>query len=79
MKIDRYTTLLLTVIAVALVVIAVRPSLSPVPSYAARSVEYKLMKFVEDPQKMEVLLNKLGKEGWDMAGIFQDGFVAMKR
>lgn len=78
MKIDRYTKVVLTVIALALVVVATRPVLSPTHSYAARSIEYKL---VAGPsyEDVETKLKVVGKEGWDVAGVLDRAHVLVKR
>jgi hypothetical protein len=70
MRIDGYTKALLTIIALALVVIAVRPLLSPTPSYAAKVILYKVYGQPGfDTNSMEFELNNLGRQGWDFAGV----------
>jgi hypothetical protein len=71
MKIDSYTKLVLTVIALALAVIAVRPLLSPTPSYAQRAIQYKVMILgMNFPDQASLArLNEMGKEGWDIATV----------
>jgi len=78
MNVDRYTKLVLVVIALALVMIAGRPLLRPTPGYAARTVEYRqsFLSFHEDwgfndKQVKEMnlrhdTLNTLGKQGWEV-------------
>ena len=66
MKIDRYTRITLTIIALSLAVIAARLSFNPVPSYAARAVEFKVGTAQSFPA-LESALNQFGKDGWDLA------------
>ena len=80
MRIDGYTRALLTAIALALTVLAVRPLLAPAPSYAARAIEYRIIS-VPDSTRNNVLLeklNSLGKDGWEAILFVGDG-VVMKR
>ncbi|HYL80258.1 MAG TPA: hypothetical protein VEU07_05565 [Candidatus Acidoferrum sp.] len=70
MRIDRYTKLVLTLIAVALTVIAIRPLSDPRPSYAAGSVEYKLTLVQQPPSpSWERTFNELGAQGWELVAI----------
>jgi hypothetical protein len=63
---DWYTKAVLTVIATALATIALRPGLVPTPSYAARKIEYKVVRAFAP---IESALNELGNDRWDVAGI----------
>lgn len=65
MRTDGYTRALLTIIALALVVIAVRPLLVPVPSHAARKIEYKLVSGGLSDDQTALELNQLGNAGWE--------------
>ena len=57
MKIDRFTKAMLAIIALTLVVIAVKPLLIPTQSYAARKIEYKLVRFL--PSTVESTFREL--------------------
>lgn len=72
MRIDRHSSLVLTVIALSLVVIAARLLLSPRPSYATRPIEYKMARFEYAAWpavavRNQELFTMLGKEGWELA------------
>ncbi len=78
MKTDWYTKILLTLIAVALTLLAGRPVFVPTPSYAERPIEYKVFSFQHlSRDAAEAQLNKLGKAGWDLATgqMFPPGFA----
>ena len=64
--------------------------LSPVPSYAAKNIEYKVISIGElprDPETgsclagpLEKLFNEYGKEGWEFVAFdLQWGFYIFKR
>ena len=79
MRGDWYTKTVLTVIALALATLAVKPLVTPSPSYAARPIEYKLTKVPNwFAHPSEDILNKLGQEGWDIAYGFGE-FIVLKR
>jgi hypothetical protein len=78
MKIDRYTKVVLTVVALALALIAMRPLFSPTPSYAARAIEYKVVNYGTGGPAKEKRLNEMGKDGWDLV-LDVDGLMVMKR
>lgn len=83
MKYDLFTRISLIIIMVLLALNLILPLslLSPVPSYAARSIQYKVA-FCEYPKHdrvddrdiyernvlLEKLLNEYGKEGWELIG-----------
>ena len=70
MKIDRYTKVVLTVIAITLTVIALKPLSDPKPSYAARAIEYKLGLFPQPPSvSWERSFNEFGEQGWELVAI----------
>ena len=76
MTIDRYTKVMLTVIALSLALIAMRPLFSPTPSYAARAIEYKLVSHDGRASLlMEKELQQLGKEGWELVWEIYGSFV----
>jgi hypothetical protein len=64
-----------------LTVIAIRPLLSPSPSNAQRSLQYKVSLFSApvNEQRMEVKLNELGRQGWDTASEFGGGNVLIMK
>lgn len=64
MLIDRYTKVVLTFIAIALGVIAVRPILTPSVSLAAKPIEYKVLASRGEPS--EAYLNEHGQAGWEL-------------
>ena len=67
MKSDSFVKVLLIIIATLLALNIMMPMLSnPPASYAAKIVEYKLIKKPSlDAQQMEIFFNELGKEGWE--------------
>ncbi|HXZ43459.1 MAG TPA: hypothetical protein VEH53_01430 [archaeon] len=70
MKIDRYTKVVLTVIAITLIIIALKPLSDPKPSYAARAIEYKLGLFPQPPSvSWERSFNEFGEQGWELVAI----------
>ena len=86
MKIDRYTKMLLSIIAIALTVIAFRSALGPGPSYAARSIEYKVIGPVNpfSGNTGERPLNDAGKAGFEVVGVMPgnsgvDNWLILKR
>jgi hypothetical protein len=83
MRIDWYTKVVLTLIALALATIALRTTLEPSASYAARAIQYKAFQQRSSSPRsaaedLETSLNKLGADGWDFAGM-SGSFVVMKR
>ncbi len=70
MQIDRYTKIVLTVIAIALTVIALTPLSATRPSYAARAIEYKLGLLPQPPSvSWEKSFNEFGEQGWELVAI----------
>jgi hypothetical protein len=77
MNVDRYTKALLTIIALALVVIAARPLFTPSPSYAAKA-EYKVFRHAQAVAEVESQLNDLGRQGWEFVGSIGNGIVVKR-
>ncbi len=78
MKGDLFTKISLIIIVVLLALNIILPILSsPVPSYAAKNIQYKVITCEEPARKLardlamdgdsfEKLLNEYGKEGWEL-------------
>jgi len=67
MKGDLFIRTLLIIIVVLLALNIVLPILSnPMPSYAARSIQYKVFEMAGGPGDTEKILNEYGKEGWEL-------------
>ena len=82
MRTDWYAKTVLTVIAVALATIALRPLLVPTPGYAAPVIEYKVTSYNQrQPQAFEASLNDLGKQGWELVALDFGGaaFAILRR
>jgi len=88
MPTDRYTKIVLTLIAMLLAVIAFKPLLHPTPSYAAHPTQYKV---VETPQlwrggwrpeqkaavmaQATQILNGWAKDGWEVQALPSDYWI----
>ena len=75
---------LLIIILVLLALNLILPILSsPAPSYAAKNIQYKVIKCEEvprDKENFEKLFNEYGKEGWEFVVLeLQWGFYIFKR
>jgi len=67
MKGDLFIRISLIIIVVLLALNIVLPILSnPIPSYAARSIQYKVFKKAAIVVDIEEILNEYGKEGWEL-------------
>jgi len=67
MKESRFTKVLLIIIIVLLALNIVLPILSnPMPSYAARLIQYKVSEMAGGAGDTEKILNEYGKEGWEL-------------
>ncbi|MBU4350694.1 DUF4177 domain-containing protein [bacterium] len=71
MKGDLFIRTLLIIIVVLLALNIVLPILSnPMPSYAARPIQYKVCKMMDplawEIEDIEKILNECGKEGWEL-------------
>ena len=67
MKGDLFIRTLLIIIVVLLALNIVLPILSnPMPSYAARSIQYKVFELPGEIEDIEKILNEYGKEGWEL-------------
>jgi hypothetical protein len=74
MRIDRFTKTCLLAIVVLLSIFVVKPVFEPRYSYAAKSIEYKVIEFTHQaqPKEWETVLNQYGKDGWELAGFSPD-------
>ena len=84
MKFDLFTKISLIIIVVLLALNIILPILSsPAPSYAAKNIQYKVIKGEEvprDKENFEKLFNEYGKEGWEFIAFeLQWGFYIFKR
>ena len=84
MKNYLFIRTLLIIIVVLLALNIILPILSnPVPSYAAKSIQYKVINIEEvprDKENFEKLFNEYGKEGWEFVALeLQWGFYVFKR
>ena len=84
MKESRFTKVLLIIIGVLLSLNLVVLLLSnPPSSYAAKSIQYKVINIEEvprDKENFEKLFNEYGKEGWEFVALeLQWGFYVFKR
>lgn len=84
MKGDLFTKMSLIIIVVLLALNIILPILSsPVPSYAAKNIQYKFIKGEEvprDKENFEKLFNEYGKEGWEFVALeLQWGYYIFKR
>ena len=84
MKFDLFTKISLIIIVVLLALNIILPILSsPAPSYAAKNIQYKVIKGEEvprDKENFEKLFNEYGKEGWEFIAFeLQWGFYVFKR
>jgi hypothetical protein len=84
MKENRFIKIMLIIIGVLLSLNLIVLLLSnPKPSYAAKSIQYKVVRGEEVPEDEEIvekLFNKYGEEGWEF--VVQDpqwGFYIFKR
>ena len=67
MKGDLFIRISLIIIVVLLALNIVMPILSnPMPSYAARSIQYKVFEKAARVGDIEEILNEYGKEGWEL-------------
>lgn len=84
MKFDLFTKISLIIIVVLLALNIILPILSsPVPSYAAKNIQYKVInseKVSRDKENFEKLFNEYGKEGWEFVAFDMAwGFYIFKR
>ena len=84
MKESRFTKVLLIIIGVLLSLNLVVLLLSnPPSSYAAKNIQYKVIKAEKvpgDKENFEKLFNEYGKEGWEFVGLeLGRGFYVFKR
>jgi uncharacterized membrane protein YjgN (DUF898 family) len=67
MKGDSFIRTLLIIIVTLLALNIILPILSsPVPSYAARPIQYKVSEMAGGAGDTEKILNEYGKEGWEL-------------
>jgi hypothetical protein len=83
MKFDLFTKISLIIIVVLLALNIILPILSsPAPSYAAKSIQYKVIDYAKVPNKenFEKLFNEYGKEGWEFVAFeWNWGLCVFKR
>ena len=84
MKENRFIKVVLIIIGVLLSLNLIVLLLSnPTPSYAAKSIQYKVVRSEEvprDEENFEKLFNEYGKEGWEFVGFeLQWGLYIFKR
>ena len=84
MKGDLFIKTSLIIIVVLLALNIILPILSsPVPSYAAKNIQYKVInseKVSRDKENFEKLFNEYGKEGWEFVAFDMAwGFYIFKR
>ena len=84
MKFDLFTKISLIIIIVLLALNIILPIMSnPAPSYAAKNIQYKVIKAEKipgDKENFEKLFNEYGKEGWEFVGLeLGRGFYVFKR
>jgi hypothetical protein len=75
MTTERYTRLVLTIVAFALVVIAGRLLMATDRSEAARPIEYRYVMYTQSYTRDEEILNRLGREGWEVVTATHQGFL----
>lgn len=78
MKCDLFIKISLIIIVVLLALNIILPILSsPVPSYAAKNIQYKAINYEEVRGKgsFEKLLNEYGEEGWELIGLVLNWYV----
>jgi len=67
MKSDLFIKISLIIIVVLFALNTILPILSsPAPSYAARSIQYKVFEKATGVGDIEEILNEYGKEGWEL-------------
>jgi hypothetical protein len=66
MKPDLYTKAVLTVIALLLTVIALRPVLIPRPVHAAAGHTYMVDSAMDTSYRVQTMLDKYSAEGWEV-------------
>ena len=83
MKFDLFTKISLIIIVVLLALNIILPILSnPVPSYAAKNIQYKVIDYPKDKNKenFEKLFNEYGKEDWEFVAFeWNWGLCVFKR
>ena len=83
MKGDLFSRTLLIIIVVLLALNIVLPILSnPMPSYAARPIQYKISEEMAGARvagDIEKILNEYGKEGWELITVGFSGIGIFKK
>jgi hypothetical protein len=67
MKCDLLLRVLLVVAVVLLASNLIASLVSSLPSYAAKTIQYRVVSFVDKQQ--EATLNKYGSEGWELVAL----------
>ena len=81
MKFDRFIRICLVIIVVLLLVDIAKPSLQMHVAAASPPVQYKVVDLPARTRKAELILNELGKEGWQLVSMadYGYGFAILKK